>query len=358
MKKAVAFIITFLIVIISYSQTEKSRKEILQDSVLNRFFKDSSGYFFNQISDELANYIVTDSNTKEGFLIRGLQKMKVNNYNEALKYFNRSLKIEPLYSAGYFNQGIAKIKLNDDKGALISFTKAIERNPNFDKAYYNRGKIKTKNKYYKEAIKDFQKEIKINPSFFQAYMNLGYVKCFMHNYIDAKVVFSKAIELDSNSSEAYYNLGTAEAYLGNYDKLYTADSVAKTLNPNFDIAYDRFEIAYYLLPTTTKQIIGKPIKIGKLLVAQSDFPRKMNWEDAKKACRTLGKGWRLPTKSELSILYENSGKIGGQFTLSDGYYWSSSEYDVDRAWLLGFEYGMEEYDSKDYAIRFRAVRTL
>ena len=45
MKKGVAFIITFLIVIISYSQTEKSRKEILQDSVLNRFFKDSSGFF-------------------------------------------------------------------------------------------------------------------------------------------------------------------------------------------------------------------------------------------------------------------------------------------------------------------------
>ena len=50
-----------------------------------------------------------------------------------------------------------------------------------------------------------------------------------------------------------------------------------------------------------KEIIGEPIKIGNLLVAEYDFPNEMNWEDAKKACRTLGKGWRLPSKTELNI---------------------------------------------------------
>ena len=29
-------------------------------------------------------------------------------------------------------------------------------------------------------------------------------------------------------------------------------------------------------------IIGKPVKIGNLLVAQNDFPNVMNWNDAKK----------------------------------------------------------------------------
>lgn len=45
---------------------------------------------------------------------------------------------------------------------------------------------------------------------------------------------------------------------------------------------------------TSKEIIGKPIRIGNLLVAENDFPYTMNWDDAKKSCVELGKGWRLP----------------------------------------------------------------
>lgn len=57
-----------------------------------------------------------------------------------------------------------------------------------------------------------------------------------------------------------------------------------------------------------KEIIGKPVKIGNLLVAENDFPDAMNWDDAKKACRALGKGWRLPSMSELDVLYKKKRK--------------------------------------------------
>ena len=50
------------------------------------------------------------------------------------------------------------------------------------------------------------------------------------------------------------------------------------------------------------QIIGIPILIDKILVAQNDFLFKMNCEDAKYECKKLGKVWTLPTKKELNIL--------------------------------------------------------
>ena len=59
-----------------------------------------------------------------------------------------------------------------------------------------------------------------------------------------------------------------------------------------------------------KEIIGKPIKIGNLLVAENDFPESMEFYKTKKALSILGKGWRLPTKSELNLLYKNKEKIG------------------------------------------------
>jgi hypothetical protein len=60
-----------------------------------------------------------------------------------------------------------------------------------------------------------------------------------------------------------------------------------------------------------KKITSKPIKIGKLLVATNDFPGTMNWADANKAVKTLGAGWRLPSKEEALILYKNKSNIGG-----------------------------------------------
>jgi len=57
--------------------------------------------------------------------------------------------------------------------------------------------------------------------------------------------------------------------------------------------------------------IGKPIKIENLEVTQNDFPKQMNLNEAKIACKRLGSGWRLPTKEELNTLYLSKNKIGG-----------------------------------------------
>ena len=80
----------------------------------------------------------------------------------------------------------------------------------------------------------------------------------------------------------------------------------------------------------SKKIIGKPIKIKNLEVAQYDFPNRMNWNDAKKACTKLGKGWRLPTKNELNVMYKNKRKIGG---FVRWLYWSSDENYYSFDWL-------------------------
>ena len=53
--------------------------------------------------------------------------------------------------------------------------------------------------------------------------------------------------------------------------------------------------------TDYKNIIGNPIKIEKLEVAQYDFPKGMHWDDAKKICDSLGNDWRMPNKDELNI---------------------------------------------------------
>ena len=105
---------------------------------------------------------------------------------------------------------------------------------------------------------------------------------------------------------------------------------------------------------SSNPIIGNTIKIENIEVAEKDFPKNMNWEDAKKACESLGNGWRLPTKEELNTLYQNRDKIGG---FADVYYWSSSELNVGIAWLQSFGNGGQYSGGKNNAVYFRAIRT-
>jgi hypothetical protein len=67
--------------------------------------------------------------------------------------------------------------------------------------------------------------------------------------------------------------------------------------------------------------------------------------------------WFLPSLDELhqmeTNLYRASPPLGG---FSTEYYWSSSEVDVNFAWLQLFHYGGQEYDFKSYLSYVRPVR--
>ncbi len=105
----------------------------------------------------------------------------------------------------------------------------------------------------------------------------------------------------------------------------------------------------------SSKIIGTPIKIGKLKVAQNDFPKYMNWYVAVKACANLGSGWRLPTKDELNLMYLNKDKIGGFANFG---YWSSTEGVNVNAWYQSFGTAHQFLSGKEAEFYVRAVRSL
>ena len=100
-------------------------------------------------------------------------------------------------------------------------------------------------------------------------------------------------------------------------------------------------------------IIGKTIKIERLEIAQNDFPNTMTWGDAKKACSNLGEGWRLPTVSELKILYHYKDDYLSNMSKA---YWSSSDADYDYAVIPDFYFDNDKSPKKGYAYSVRAIR--
>lgn len=110
-------------------------------------------------------------------------------------------------------------------------------------------------------------------------------------------------------------------------------------------------------------ILGNTRKIGKIEIAQNDFAWEMNFDEAQKVCEKLGKGWRLPTKDELNIIYKNKLLLRAKVNkYSNAPYWTSTkfnEYSSDYYWYLNMENGkFEAYTDKSAWFRVRAVRDL
>ena len=93
------------------------------------------------------------------------------------------------------------------------------------------------------------------------------------------------------------------------------------------------------------------------LVAATKNLEIADWKKAKSECESCTDNgysdWRLPSKHELNLMYENIHDNGG----FSGTYWSSSEYNASLAWGQGFDHGNQVSYGKNYTNEVRAVRS-
>jgi hypothetical protein len=105
-------------------------------------------------------------------------------------------------------------------------------------------------------------------------------------------------------------------------------------------------------PDTSKPMYATP----------ADAPLTMKFNEAKGYAAKLEahghKDWRVPTKAELNVLFNNRAAIGG-FNVSGsypaGWYWSSSPF-IWAAWGQRFSDGAQSLDDKPGHLPVRPVR--
>jgi hypothetical protein len=95
-----------------------------------------------------------------------------------------------------------------------------------------------------------------------------------------------------------------------------------------------------------------------MYAASADASLRMTFNDAQQYFAQLNahghKDWRIPTKAELNVLFENreKGALKGTFnsTASDdaSYYWSAALGKGSRAWIQQFSDGHHYYDNFEW----------
>jgi len=77
---------------------------------------------------------------------------------------------------------------------------------------------------------------------------------------------------------------------------------------------------------------------GTKWILGDESTEPMNWEDANNWCKSIGQD--LPPREVLLMAFLNP-EIRSKF--ANTYYWSSSEFDSNFAWLQGFTNGYQKY---------------
>ena len=168
------------------------------------------------------------------FYFTGTSFLQTNNYNKAIKFLDRSIKLNPNIPEAYNNKGIALTKIEKYAESVENYDKAINLKKDYVDAYLNKGISLRIIKKYKESINCFKTCIKLKPKEPKIYNNLGNVYGEIKNFNTAVECYSKALQLNKNFGEAYGNRGRILSRF-NHHKL-AIDDFEKALKngDNFD----------------------------------------------------------------------------------------------------------------------------
>lgn len=174
---------------------------------------------------------VNDQN-EYAFNARGLAKVEMKEYYEAIADFSKALEINPKASTSRNNIGLAKYYLGDQAGAIKDYTRALELEPTLVVALKNRGLIYHESEKYDLAVQDFSQALKLSPEDGVVHFRLGVALAELNKYEDALKSYALARKNKYTGADVYNYKGVSEYRLEKYDSASTSFQKALKLEPD------------------------------------------------------------------------------------------------------------------------------
>ena len=179
----------------------------LQEELFNKAKRYHMSGQFKKANDIYLNLIKLNEKSFLLHNLAGTTFLQLCEYDNAIKYLNIAIKLNPNFPDNYNNIGIAFAEKQQFQKAKNCYDKAIILKKNFFDAILNKS-IALKNLLeYEESLKCLKLCIKINPKNPKIYINLGNIFVILKRYKEAKNAYDRAINLDKEYSEAYSNRG-------------------------------------------------------------------------------------------------------------------------------------------------------
>ena len=179
------------------------------------------------------------------FFFRGIAKYNLGDLRGAKRDFDRSVRINPIFTSGYHYRGITDSRFGDYDSALANLQKAISLRPGHPGLYFSRGVTYFLSQQFEKAVEDFDRYIRKEPKDPSAYLNRGASWLFLGDTLKAVNDYNKAIKLDRFDPEGYVRRGRLYASKGDYAAAIEDMDKAIELDTANTFAYFNRAIMYY-----------------------------------------------------------------------------------------------------------------
>ena len=179
------------------------------------------------------------------FFFRGIAKYNLGDLRGAKRDFDRSVRINPVFTSGYHYRGITESRFGNYEAALNDIEEAIALRPGFVGLYFSRGVTYFLSQQFEKAVRDFDRYIRKEPKDPSAYLNRGASYLFLGDTLKAMADYNKAIKLDRFDPEGYIRRGRLYASEHRYDLAIEDMDKAIELDTTNTFAYFNRAIMYY-----------------------------------------------------------------------------------------------------------------
>ncbi len=162
--------------------------------------------------------ILLDSLYSEAYLYRGLARIELEMFEEAIEDFRRIINLDRdiSYQANYFC-GIALLAIDRFREALIHFNEAVRLSPGFS-SFFHRGKAFFYLENYEQALQDFEVSGRLSPDLPEVQYYIGKTHAMQGDYDAAMENLTLAMDHFSGNPEFHYFYGSVLMQLDRMDE--------------------------------------------------------------------------------------------------------------------------------------------
>jgi tetratricopeptide (TPR) repeat protein len=168
--------------------------------------------------DEFKNLIALDPSARS-YTFMGLSYRHLGRFDEALKYFNEGLKLDPHNASCLFNVGYIQERQGNYAQGDNLFQQALHSDPDFSEALLELANLRTKDKKYTEAAGLLRRYVNVSRDAATGYYKLAMVERNLHQTAAAQRDLNVFQTLSKNSSTGPVPYQHLFDYLDNRTKL-------------------------------------------------------------------------------------------------------------------------------------------
>ena len=151
--------------------------------------------------------------------VLGAASKTLLNYDSAIVYFSRAIRLQPDYAEAFNNLGTVLNEVGRGKEALASYNEAIRLQPDFAEAFNNQGNSEKDAGHTDAAIACYHQAIRIQPAFAPAHSNLGGVLGELGRHEEAIAACTRALDCAPDSQESLSKLAHQLSIVSDWNRL-------------------------------------------------------------------------------------------------------------------------------------------